>query len=100
MATHRRDSFFVFYIIAFVAVAVAAGAVWYYWSSKQSHLAEDAKTRAVQVDAGPTVVVATSTRGPSVRKITLVGEAAPYKSTTLYSKVGGYLTSITVDTGD
>lgn len=100
MAIQRRDSFFVFYIVAFVAVAVAAGAVWYYWSSKQSHLAQDAKTRATELDTGPTVVVATSAKGPSVRKITLVGEAAPYKSTTLYSKVGGYLTSITVDTGD
>jgi RND family efflux transporter MFP subunit len=100
MALQRRDSFFVFYIIAFVAVAVAAGAVWYYWSSKQSHLAQDARTRAGELDAGPTVVAASSARGPNVRRITLVAEAAPYKATTLYSKVGGYLTSITVDTGD
>jgi RND family efflux transporter MFP subunit len=100
MAIQRRGSFLLFYIVAFVAVAIAAGAVWYYWSSKQAHLAQDAKTRASQVDAGPTVVVATSARGPNVRKITLVGEATPYKSTTLYSKVGGYLTRIDVDTGD
>lgn len=100
MAMQRRESFVVFYIIAFVAVAVAAGAVWYYWSSKQSHLAQDAKTRARELDAGPTVVVATSAKGPTVRKITLVGEAAPFKSTTMYSKVGGYLTSIAVDVGD
>lgn len=100
MAIQRRDSFFVFYIIAFVAVAVAAGAVWYYWSSKQSHLAQDARTRAGELDAGPTVVVATSAKGPTVRKITLVGEAAPYKSTTMYSKVGGFLANISVDVGD
>jgi RND family efflux transporter MFP subunit len=100
MAIQRRGSFLLFYIVAFVAVAVAAGAVWYYWSSKQAHLAQDAKARASQVDAGPTVVVATSARGPNVRRITLVGEATPYKSTTLYSKVGGYLTRIDVDTGD
>lgn len=100
MAKQRRDSFVVFYIVAFVAVAIAAGAVWYYWSSKQVHLAQDAKKRASELDAGPTVVVATSARGPTVRRITLVGEATPYKSTTLYSKVGGYLTSINVDTGD
>ena len=100
MATQRRDSFFLFYIVAFVVVAIAGGAVWYYWSSKQSHLAQDAKTRATELDAGPTVVAATSAKGPTVRKITLVGEAAPYKSTTLYSKVGGFLTRISVDTGD
>lgn len=100
MAIQRRGSFLLFYIVAFVAVAVAAGAVWYYWSSKQAHLAQDAKARASELDAGPTVVVATSARGPNVRRITLVGEATPYKSTTLYSKVGGYLTRIDVDTGD
>lgn len=100
MAIQRRESFVVFYIIAFVIVAVAAGAVWYYWNNKQSHLAQDAKTRTAELDAGPTVVVATSARGPNVRKISLVGEAAPYKATTLYSKVGGYLTSIAVDVGD
>ena len=100
MAIQRRDSFVIFYIIAFVIVAIAAGAVWYYWSSKQTHLAQDAKTRTAELDAGPTVVVATSSKGPVVRRITLVGEAAPYKATTLYSKVGGYLTNIAVDTGD
>jgi membrane fusion protein (multidrug efflux system) len=100
MAIQRRESFVVFYIIAFVTVAIAAGAVWYYWSSKQSHLAQDAKARTAELDAGPTVVVANSAKGPTLRKINLVGEASPYKSTTLYSKVGGYLTNITVDTGD
>lgn len=100
MPIQRRDSFVVFYIIAFVIVAVAAGAVWYYWNNKQSHLAQDAKTRTAELDAGPTIVVATSARGPNLRKISLVGEAAPYKVTTLYSKVGGYLTRIAVDVGD
>ncbi|HWH49682.1 MAG TPA: efflux RND transporter periplasmic adaptor subunit [Burkholderiales bacterium] len=100
MAIQRRESFVLFYIIAFVTVALAAGAVWYYWSAKQSHLVQDAKARAAELDAGPTVVVATSAKGPTSRRITLVGEAAPHKSTTLYSKVGGYLTRIAVDTGD
>lgn len=100
MAIQRRDSFFLFYIAAFVMVAIAAGAVWFYWSSKQSHLAQDARTRATELNAGPTVVTATSAKGPTMRKITLVGEAAPYKSTTMYSKVGGFLTRISVDTGD
>lgn len=100
MAVQRRGSFVVFYIVAFVSVVIAAGAVWYYWASKQSHLAQDAKARATELDMGPTVVVGVSAKGPTVRKITLVGEAAPYKSTTLYSKVGGYLTAIMVEVGD
>lgn len=96
----RRDSFVVFYIIAFVLVAAASAAVWWFWQDKQSHLADDAKARAAQLDAGPTVVVGQSVRGSAARKINLTGELRPWKATTLYSKVGGYLSKITVDVGD
>jgi RND family efflux transporter MFP subunit len=96
----RRDSFLVFYVIAFVLVAAASVAVWWFWQAKQNHLAEDAKTRAAQLDAGPTVVTGQSGRGSAARKINLTGELRPWKATTLYSKVGGYLSKITVDVGD
>jgi RND family efflux transporter MFP subunit len=96
----RRDSFVVFYIIAFVLVAVASAAVWWFWQDKQNRLAQEAKSRTAQLDAGPTVVTALSARGAATRKISLTGELRPYKATTLYSKVGGYLSKITVDVGD
>ena len=96
----RRDSFVVFYIVAFVLVAVASAAVWWFWQDKQTRLASEAKTRAAQLDAGPTVVMGQSVRGPAARKINLTGELRPFKATTLYSKVGGYLSRITVDVGD
>ena len=96
----RRDSFVVFYIVAFVLVAVASAAVWWFWQEKQNHLADEAKARTAQLDAGPTVVMGQSVRGSAARKINLTGELRPYKATTLYSKVGGYLSKITVDVGD
>ena len=96
----RRDSFVVFYVIAFVLVVAASAAVWWFWQDKQSHLADEARTRAAQLDAGPTVVMGQSVRGSAARKINLTGELRPWKSTTLYSKVGGYLSKITVDVGD
>lgn len=96
----RRDSFVVFYIIAFVLVALAGVAVWWYWQSKNAHLAAEAKARTAQVEAGPTLVVGKTLRGAPWRKINLTGELRPWKSTTLYSKVGGYLSKITVDVGD
>jgi membrane fusion protein (multidrug efflux system) len=96
----RRESFVVFYIIAFVLVAVASAAVWWFWQDKQGHLADEARKRAAQLDAGPTVVMGQSVRGPAARKINLTGELRPWKATTLYSKVGGYLSKITVDVGD
>jgi membrane fusion protein (multidrug efflux system) len=96
----RRESFVVFYIIAFVLVAMASAAVWWFWQDKQGHLADEARKRAAQLDAGPTVVMGQSVRGPAARKINLTGELRPWKATTLYSKVGGYLSKITVDVGD
>ena len=96
----RRDSFMVFYIVAFVLVTVASAAVWWFWQDKQNRLAQEAKARTAQLDAGPTVVTGQSVRGSAARKINLTGELRPYKATTLYSKVGGYLSKITVDVGD
>ena len=100
MASERRESFLVVYIAAFIVVAVAAGAVYHFWSGKQKRLAEETKARAAVADKGPVVATAVSMHGPDVRRVTLIGEALPYKTATLYAKVGGYLTRIAVDAGD
>jgi membrane fusion protein (multidrug efflux system) len=96
----RQGSFFGFYLFGAVLVAVGAGAVYYFWHAKQSELATQLKERAAVAEAGPTVAVAVSKQGPTVRKLTLLGEALPYKTATLYAKVSGYLTKISVDKGD
>jgi RND family efflux transporter MFP subunit len=96
----RPGSFFGFYVFGAVLVVVGAGAVYYFWHAKQSELATQLKERAAIAEAGPSVAVATSKQGPAVRKLTLLGEALPYKSATLYAKVSGYLTKIAVDKGD
>ena len=95
-----QKSFFGFYIFGAVLVAVCAGVVFYFWQTKQSDLAAQLKERAAVAEAGPSVAVATSKKGSGVRKLTLLGEALPYKSATLYSKVSGYLSKIAVDKGD
>ncbi|MEO8628035.1 MAG: efflux RND transporter periplasmic adaptor subunit [Betaproteobacteria bacterium] len=100
MAAQRRDSFVIFYIVAFVVVAIAAVAVYLFWSGKQKHLEAESKARAAQVEKGPVLATAISTRGPDVRRIALLGEAHPYKTATLYAKVSGYLARIAVDAGD
>lgn len=100
MSLERRESFVVFYVIAFVVVAIAAGAVYVFWSSKQKRLEEETKARAALVDQGPLVATALSARGPDFRKVALLGEARPYKTATLYAKVSGYLARIAVDAGD
>ena len=96
----RQGSFFAFYLFGAVFVAVGAGVVYYFWHAKQSDLATQLKEREAVAAAGPAVAVATSKQGPTVRKLTLLGEALPYKTATLYAKVSGYLTKISVDKGD
>lgn len=96
----RQGSFLAFYLFGAVVVAVAAGAVYYFWHGKQTLLAAELKARGAVAEAGPLVAVATSKRGPAVRKLSLLGEALPYKSATLYAKVSGYLARIAVDKGD
>jgi len=100
MSLERRESFAVFYVIAFLVVALAAGAVYAFWNGKQKRLDEESKARAALVDQGPLMATALTARGPDFRKVTLLGEARPYKTATLYAKVSGYLARIAVDAGD
>jgi membrane fusion protein, multidrug efflux system len=96
----EQRSFFIFYILGTLLVLGIAGGVYYVWKTKQTHEAAEARGRTAALEAGPAVTVAAAARGPNLRKLLLVGEALPYNSTTLYSKVSGYLAKITVDVGD
>jgi membrane fusion protein, multidrug efflux system len=96
----RPGSFFGFYLFGAALVVVGAGTVYYFSHAKQSELSTQLKERAAVAEAGPAVAVAVSRQGPTVRKLTLLGEALPYKSATLYAKVSGYLAKISVDKGD
>ena len=54
-----------------------------------------------EAKAGPHVeVVSGADKTRSDRTLTLVGEARPFASVTLYAKVSGYLKSVKVDKGD
>ena len=64
MSLQRRESFFIFYVIAFVFVAIAASAVYVFASGKQKRLDEESKARAALVDQGPLMATAISVRGP------------------------------------
>ena len=76
MALQRRESFFMFYVIAFVFVAIAAVAVYFFWSGKQKRLEEETKARAALVDKGPLIATAVSVRGPDVPQDFPAGRSA------------------------
>lgn len=100
METPQKRSFVLFYVVGTIAVLVAAAFVYWFWQGKVKAVADEAAARTAASQSGPALPVAKAARGPNVRKLTLVGEALPGKSATLYSKVSGYLTKIGVDVGD
>jgi membrane fusion protein (multidrug efflux system) len=58
------------------------------------------RTVATQVDHRPIVSVVSPQRGAAIRSITLPGDLVGLYESTLYSKVTGYLNTISVDKGD
>jgi len=100
MSGSQPRSFAIFLVIGVVLLGASALYAWRHFTAEQTAREEQARTRAAQLAAGPGVTVATAGRGPAVRRLNLVGEAVPFQTTTVYSKVSGYLSRITVDVGD
>ncbi|HXQ50115.1 MAG TPA: efflux RND transporter periplasmic adaptor subunit [Stellaceae bacterium] len=88
------------YSAGVVAVAAAAAGAAYFWRAGNIDLAAAREARANAVQLGPRVEVTTVSPGPAERTITLLADARPYATVTLYAKVSGYLKSIAVDRGD
>lgn len=86
--------------ISLLVLVVAAIGLGLLWLARSERTAEAAQTLQAKAEAGPAVEVATVQAGPSTREITLLGEAQPYQSATLYAQVSGYLKAIHVDRGD
>ncbi len=93
----RRRKLFTAGLIAVVVALVLLGALFV---KKKAYLSSELKSRAEAVKAGPRVRIVTAVPSPQKRFISLVGEARPYASVTLYAKVSGYVREIRVDKGD
>ena len=88
------------YLVGGLVVAGSALGGWLLWQQKDAQLIASREARADVVAQGPPVQLAAVAQGPNERLITLLGDTRPYQTATIYSKVGGYLKSITVDRGD
>jgi membrane fusion protein, multidrug efflux system len=88
------------YGIGLLILCGAGWEVWSMWHQRGARLHATSEALAAIEQRGPVVRVMTVKQGPTERKITLLGDARPYVTATLYGKLGGYLTKITVDRGD
>jgi membrane fusion protein, multidrug efflux system len=87
------------YIIGLVVIGGAALGAWRMWHVKGESLAASQQALANEVARGPVVQVATIKQGPQERTIQLLGDTRPYQVATLYAKVSGYVSEISVDRG-
>jgi membrane fusion protein, multidrug efflux system len=100
MARRGRGGTILLYLAGIFFVAVAGLGALRMWHDKGATLSASREALAEGIARGPIVQVAQVTEGPRERQIQLLGDARPYQTATLYSKVSGYVTSITVDRGD
>ncbi len=77
----------------------AASVVYFHYVRNQD-IAAVREARAAVADRGPRIEVVTTAAGPTERTIKLLGDVRSGATTTLYSKVAGYLKAMHVDKGD
>ena len=90
---------FALFVFGALIVAGAGYGGWHYVHASTEGLADARK--AIEADAalGPRVVFTTVRSGPESRTISLLGDARPYLSSTIFAKVSGYLKTVDVDKG-
>lgn len=88
------------YLLGLLLVAGAALLLYKLMKNQTSRVFTEVEARESTARAGPRVLVAAVKRAPAQRTITLIGEADPFITATLYAKVSGYLKEIKVDKGD
>jgi len=92
----RRRFLFVAGILGIIAsMVLLVGLIW----KQQMVLHREETLRKDAVREGRPVRVVAASKAPEVRPVSLVGEARPYASVTLYAKISGYLQEISVDKG-
>ncbi|MEA2929926.1 MAG: hypothetical protein QOG38_2354 [Hyphomicrobiales bacterium] len=82
------------------AILVAGLVVVYYHLARSQEISAIREAKALVADRGPRLEVVTTTDGPRIRTIKLLGDVRSGTSVTLYAKVAGYLKSMSVDKGD
>src|SRR5262249_40010927 len=80
--------------------ALAAAGAYFHFGRTTQEITTVRGANAGVADALPRVEVVTTTAGPKERTIKLLDDARSGASTTIYSKIAGYLKAIYVDKGD
>lgn len=90
----------VLYLVGFLFVAAAGGAVAHFHFSRGADVELARQARATTIERGPRVEVVAARQGPDRRTIRLLADVRSNQVATLYGKVSGYMKTLNVDRGD
>jgi RND family efflux transporter MFP subunit len=96
----RRGSAVLIYVVGIAAVVLVAVLVLVLGRGRHEAVANEKKERSDVAAAGIPVTVAPVAPAAPIRTIEVPGDVRPYRQTTIYAKVAGYLREIRVDRGD
>jgi len=90
----------VLYIAGLLMLLATGAGVWFFLYTRTIEVAAARASMDDEVKQGPRVEVVTVEPGPKTRNVTLLGDARPYSTATLFAKVSGYIKHVSVDKGD
>ena len=99
-STNKLSSHITLLIVGLVILLILGGAIAAITISKSKVIKNESSDRATALKEGPLVKVSTAKYSNAPKQIVLIGEAKPYESATIYSKISGYMDKILVDKGD
>ena len=88
------------YLGSGIALVILAAVVVYVTHGRASAVATERGELQSETARGPQIETAVATMSPASRDISLLGDARPYSTVTLFAKVSGYVKTIAVDKGD
>jgi RND family efflux transporter MFP subunit len=88
------------YIIGIAAVLIAGILAFVLFTRQRTHVEAASKQLTTEGEKGPSVQIATVHKVAGSDTLRMIGEARPFQSAIVYSKVSGYMRSISVDKGD
>jgi len=99
-STPNKSSYYRLLTIGLALLLLIVIGITVEYISKAHKTEEESSARAKELKLGPVVKTAIASYNSNIKELVLIGEARPYESTTLYSKISGYLNKINVDKGD
>jgi len=100
MASSQPARSIKFHLFGVLLLALVAVSVGYFHVARKQEVEKVREVRGAIAERGPRIEVVTTQDGPSQRAIKLLGDVRSSATTTLFGKVSGYISRISVDKGD